>query len=150
MGDQNTTVTAEDILKYMIELGLAAPTAVSTDTSQSTTKKTKSTSYKQYSVQQVSGLAEDAFREALGRTPTADELKRFQNKLNYLEQVNPTVNEGTAGTSNSSTVVSGGVDATQLAKEELKLSPEYANYQKATTYFNTMIDSLRGPVGGGM
>lgn len=105
-----------------------------------------STSYKQYDLQQVKGLAEGAFQEAIGRAPSADELSRFQASLNAAEKTNPSVSSG----SSSASVASGGVDTSQFAKDTAELAPEYANYQKATTYFDTMISSLRGPAGGGM
>lgn len=106
----------------------------------------RSTSYNQYSLQQVKGLAEAAFQDAIGRAPSKEELQRFQDSLNRAEKANPAVSTA----SGSSAVSTPGVDVSQFAKDTAELAPEYANYQKATKYFDTMIGALRGPVGGGM
>jgi hypothetical protein len=139
MSDENAPLPINDILAVLAEL-LNSPVKTN-DGSGSTSK-----SYKQYSLQQVKGLAESAFQEAIGRAPSVEELGRFQASLNAAEKGNSATTSG----SSASSVTYGGVDTTQFAKDTAELAPEYANYQKATTYFDTMINSLRGPVGGGM
>lgn len=133
----------EPLIELMTQLGFyqGVPQATDTGSTSSTSK-----SYKQYDLQQVKGVAESAFQDAIGRAPSADELARFQASLNAAEKQSPST---TTGTSKSS-VTSGGVDVQQFAKDTAELAPEYANYQKATTYFDSMISALRGPVGGGM
>lgn len=132
------------IVQAMIAMGLSA--SIPTPTAPSGGGSSTSKSYKQYNLQQVKGLAESAFQEAIGRAPSADELARFQASLNAAEKQSPTVSTS----SGTSSTTSGGVDASQFAKDTAELAPEYQSYQKATTYFDTMISSLRGTAGGGM
>jgi hypothetical protein len=35
-------------------------------------------------------------------------------------------------------------------EQEAQANPEFAAYQQATTYFDSMLETLRGPVGGGI
>jgi hypothetical protein len=100
----------------------------------------------QYTAQQVKGLANQAFTEAIGREASAEELTKFLNALNKAEKESPRVTV----TKPSSSTTSGGVDQQQLAIDTAQANPEFAAYQKATTYFDTMLDTLRGPVGGGI
>jgi hypothetical protein len=115
----------------------------------------RSKSVKQFSTQQVLGLAESAFQAAIGRTATAKELASLRDHINSEEKKNPTISKSHtysngSGSSSSSTTTSGGIDEGQMAKTFAESNPEYANYQKATTYFDTMLSSLRGTVGGGI
>jgi len=117
-----------------------------------TTSQT-SKSIKQFNMQQVQGLATSAFQAAIGRAATNEELATFLKHLNGEEKKNPTVTRTTTSSgknSSSSTYVSsGGVDESQFATTESQMHPEFANYQKATTYFDAMTSALRGPTGGG-
>jgi hypothetical protein len=100
----------------------------------------------QYTAQQVKGLANQAFQEAIGREASADELTKFLNALNKAEKDSPRVTVSKP----SGSTTSGGIDPQQLAVDTARDNPEFANYQKATTYFDTMLSTLRGPVGGGI
>lgn len=101
-------------------------------------------SYQQFNSQQTAGLANQIAKNLLGRELTKDEVMRATENLNFQAQANPTVTTTSGGT----TVQSGGIDAEQILREDFKLAPEYESYQKATTYFDAMIDALRGPAGG--
>lgn len=105
-----------------------------------------SKSYKVYSEQETSNLANTIAQNLLGRTATAEELARATQNLNVESKANPTVTTSTGG----ATVTSGGIDSQEILKQEFKLAPEYETYQKATTYFDAMIGALRGPAGGGV
>lgn len=105
-----------------------------------------SKSVKQFSTQQVLGMAEAAFKAAIGRTATAEELAALRDHINAEEKKNPTISKS----SSSSTITSGGIDEAQMAKTFAESNPEYASYQKATTYFDSMLGALRGTVGGGI
>jgi hypothetical protein len=129
-------------------LAATGPTGNGPSSSSQTSK-----SVKQYSTQQVLGLAESAFKAAVGRTATAEELATLRDHINAEEKKNPTISKSFSrsngsGASSSSTVTSGGVDETQLAKTFAEQNPEYASYQQATTYFDAMMGALRGPAGG--
>lgn len=114
-----------------------------------------SKSVKQFSTQQVLGMAEAAFKAAIGRTATAKELAALRDHINTEEKKNPTISKSSSyssdsGSSSSSTTTSGGIDEVQMAKTFAESNPEYASYQKATTYFDSMMSALRGTVGGGI
>lgn len=105
-----------------------------------------SKSYKVYSEQETSNLANTIAQNLLGRAATVEELARATQNLNVESKLNPTVTTSTGG----ATVTSGGIDSQEILKKEFKLAPEYETYQKATTYFDAMIGALRGPAGGGV
>lgn len=146
MADLNGNGIADDLEPILAAreaagfLPIALPGATTTGAGSSINKQ-----YRQYTEQQVEGIAEPTFQKAIGRAANADELKNVQEQLNVAEKANPTVSK-----SGPTSVTSGGIDAEQLVKKTAEMSPEYENYQKATTYFDAMLGSLRGPVGGGM
>jgi hypothetical protein len=112
-----------------------------------------SKSIKQFNMQQVEGLATSAFQAAIGRAATNEELATFLKHLNTEEKKNPTITKTTINSSknssSSTSISSGGIDESQFATTESQMHPEFANYQKATTYFDAMTSALRGPTGGG-
>jgi len=124
---------------------------VTNQTGKSTSQTSKS--IKQFSLQQIQGLATSAFQAAIGRAATNEELATFLKHLNSEEKKNPTITKTTTSSgknnSTSTSVSSGGVDESQFATTESQMHPEFANYQKATTYFDAMTSALRGPTGGG-
>jgi hypothetical protein len=124
---------------------------VTNQTGKSTSQTSKS--IKQFSLQQIQGLATSAFQAAIGRAATQEELSTFLKNLNAEEKKNPTVTKTSNSYSGenvtSTTTSSGGIDESQFATDQSQMHPEFANYQKATTYFDAMLNSLRGPTGGG-
>jgi hypothetical protein len=107
-----------------------------------------------FTAQQLEGAATQYAQQLLGRALTANELAsvtKFTNtEASKTPQVSRTVTNNNGTTSTSSVTSSGGIDEGQLIKSQIEQNPEYANYQKATTYFDSMLSSLRGPVGGGI
>jgi hypothetical protein len=107
-----------------------------------------------FTAQQLEGAATQYAQQLLGRALTANELAsvtKFTNtEASKTPQVSRTVTNNSGTTSTSSTTSSGGIDEGQLIKSQIEQNPEYANYQKATTYFDSMLSALRGPVGGGI
>jgi hypothetical protein len=121
----------------------------------STGKTTNQTSksIKQFSMQQVEGIATSAFQAAIGRAATQEELSSFLKNLNTEEKKNPIITKTTStsngGNTSYTSTSSGGIDESRFATSESEMHPEFANYQKATTYFDAMTSALRGPTGGG-
>lgn len=107
-----------------------------------------------FTVQQLEGAATQYAQDLLGRALTADELSRITKFTNTEALANPqisrTVTNNKATGSTSTTTSQGGIDEGQIIKSQIEENPEYESYQKATTYFDTMIRSLQGPVGGGI
>lgn len=101
----------------------------------------------QYSLQQVRSAADNIYQNSIGRALNDEELRMLHQSLNTTLKENPTVVKTTA--SGSSTTY-GGIDERGLMEQEAQANPEFASYQKATTYFDAMLDTLRGPVGGGI
>jgi hypothetical protein len=81
---------------------------------------------------------------------TADELKKFTDALNKAEKASPTKTKTTSHSGGSNSTTSGGMDESQFAKDYAQQNPEYASYQKATTYFDAMASALRGVAGGSL
>lgn len=117
--------------------------SVSTQTQRSVT---------QYSAQQLQSAATDAAQQAIGRALTSGELKRLTAHINALEAQSPTITTQTTvsrkGGSSTSSRTRGGIDETQAMRSWAEANPEYASYQQATTYFDSMLSALRGPAGG--
>lgn len=103
-------------------------------------------SYTQYSLQQVRSAADNIFQSSIGRAMNDDELRALHKSLNATLKANPTVTISTA----SSSVTKGGVDERGFIEQQAQTNPEFANYQMGTTYFDAMLKSLSGPVGGGI
>ena len=115
-----------------------------------------------FTAQQLEGAATQYAQELLGRALTAAELASVTNFTNAQAIANPEISKtvssssgyskdgSSSSSSKSSTTTSGGIDSGQLIKSQIEENPEYASYQKATTYFDSMLSALRGPVGGGI
>jgi hypothetical protein len=107
-----------------------------------------------FTVQQLEGAATQYAQNLLGRALTANELASVTKFTNTealkTPQISKTITNNNGTSTTSSTTTSGGIDEEQLIKSQIEQNPEYANYQKATTYFDAMLSSLQGPVGGGI
>lgn len=103
-------------------------------------------SYRLLTEQQTAGFANPMAQDLIGRELTTEEIARTTQSVNLQAKANPTITT----TSGTTTTQTGGIDERQIVKEELQLNPEYATYQQATTYFDTMLSALRGPAGGGI
>jgi hypothetical protein len=101
----------------------------------------------QYSLQQVRSAADSIYQNSIGRALNDEELRMLHQSLNTTLKANPTVIKTTAS-GNSTTY--GGIDERGLMEQEAQANPEFAAYQQATTYFDSMLETLRGPVGGGI
>lgn len=107
-----------------------------------------------YTQQQVEGFARSVAQNALGRDLSDEEWKNLTRSVNAAERKSPTVTRTATNYSGSSTnqkiSTKGGMDEQQFVQNKLEQGDEFSAYQKATTYFDAMISSLRGPVGGGI
>ena len=108
-----------------------------------------------YTRQQVDGFARSIAQNAIGRTLSDDEWTQLTRSVNFASKKNPTIsssvtNRSGSGTSLTSFSNRGGLDQQQFVQAKLEQSDEYAAYQKATTYFDSMMSALRGPAGGGI
>jgi hypothetical protein len=111
-----------------------------------------------------------AAEQQLGRAATTDEIAAFRAALNAEEKANPEVlkssgtskttgtrsstytdgevtatadNTNTSNTSNSTET--GGMDRGQYAIDYARSADDYAEYQAATTYMNTLFAALASP-----
>lgn len=101
----------------------------------------------QYSLQQVRSAADSIYQNSIGRALNDEELRMLHQSLNNTFKKNPEVTKVSA---KGNVTTSGGVDARGFIEQEAQANPEFAAYQKATTYFDAMLNTLRGPVGGGI
>ena len=101
----------------------------------------------QYSLQQVRSAADSIYQNSIGRALNDEELRMLHQSLNNTFKENPEITKMSA---KGNVTTSGGVDARGFIEQEAQANPEFAAYQKATTYFDAMLDTLRGPVGGGI
>lgn len=94
-----------------------------------------------------------ASQTLLGRAPTADEIGRFSASINQYERANPSFVTTTSTTDEEGRIVSQDVERTGgttdaarslMAQQEAQANPEYGAHQAATTYYDAMMQMLRG------
>lgn len=99
-------------------------------------------------------MLRDNLSRMLGRDPSDQEVREFSFRMNQLAAKNPSITETVTRYKNgepvsSETETEGGftaADVQQQAYEEAQNDPQYAEYQAATTYFNSAISAL-GAIG---
>jgi hypothetical protein len=106
------------------------------------------TSVKQYTHEEAQSYALQAFQNAIGRAPSSQELDAFMTSFNAGQNPSTTSTHYGVGGNSISTTTTGGTDPSMLAQNIAEQNPEYAGYQKATTYFDAMLSALQGPMGG--
>lgn len=107
-----------------------------------------------YDAARLKQVVNTAFQNAIGREATDAEITAAVNAVNAAYDKNPSKQVSTsttdkAGKVTTKTVSSGGIDAGQVITDQAQSNPEFAPYQMATTYFDAMLEALRGPVGQG-
>lgn len=116
---------------------------------QAVNQDTTSTSFQKFSKENASGNVEQVLQQTLGRNPTEDETAQMIAYLNTLADKNPIkVVTHTDDDGNTTQTQSGGFDAEQALRDEVEESPEYAQVQAATTYFNALMSAINSPVEG--
>jgi hypothetical protein len=118
-----------------------SPTPAHTSTSSSVTHYTR---------EQAQAYALTAFQNAIGRAPTSQELDTFVTSFNAGQNPSSTITNYAAGGKSYSSSTTGGVDEAMLAQNIAQQNPEYANYQKATTYFDVFNQVMNGRGGAGL
>ena len=101
----------------------------------------------QYTMQQVRSAADSIYQNSIGRALNDEELRMLYQSLNTTLRENPNVTKVSA---KGNVTNSGGIDERGFMQQQAEANPEFANYQKATTYFDAMLSTLQGPVGGGI
>jgi hypothetical protein len=124
-------------------LGIKPPTGGGGYGSMASTRKQTT----QYTLQQVRSAADSIYQNSIGRALNDEELRMLQKSLNTTLKENPNITKTSA---KGNVTTSGGIDERGFMEQQAQANPEFASYQKATTYFNAMLNSLQGPVGGGV
>lgn len=92
-----------------------------------------------------------AYRQAIGREATAEEIAAATKAINAgkgsTTTTTSTVNK--KGQAVTSQITRPGIDQDQVIADQVKSESEYGSYQSATTYFDAMLSALNGPVGRG-
>jgi hypothetical protein len=91
----------------------------------------------------------------LGRDPSDEETRDFVGRMNHLASANPTISTSTTsgiGTAHQSTTSNthGGFNSNDIlenAYQDAQKNQDYAEYQSATTYYNSALSAL-GAIGG--
>ena len=152
----NPGTTYDQAVAALYPTGIVPPVTSGSPGSYGIPKRTVSIdkNIQTFTAQQLESAATQYAQNLLGRALTADELAsvtKFTNtEAAKTPQISKTITKNKKTGSISTTTTSGGIDENQLIKSQVEQNPEYASFQKATTYFDAMINSLRGPVGGGI
>lgn len=115
-----------------------------------TTHTSTSTSTQKFTPLDAKSMADQAYQEALGEDATPKQRRALRAALNAYAGAHPststsTTTTGVDGNSTTSTTSSGGIDAAgvqQLATDQARSAPNYAEVQASTTYFNALQKAL--------
>jgi len=101
----------------------------------------------------------NAFAKAHPATSTGTDSSHSRTKTNVASQLPGDLKTGvgaqaldtgtnTTGGKTSRSTSTGGVDVTNFATDYAQKQSGFGNYQKSTTYFDSMLSALSGPAGG--
>jgi hypothetical protein len=101
------------------------------------------------------GALQNTLSKMLGRDPSDEEVRDFVGRMNHLAAKNPTITRSTTsgiGTEHQSTTshTKSGFNSSDIlenAYRDAQSDDDYAEYQSATTYFNTALSALAA-IGG--
>ena len=101
---------------------------------------------------QARSVLTSVMAQELGRRPTEIEVDDFQAELNAAQANAPLVTTTTRTGDTTNVTTSGGVDEDDFAGTYARggkpeLNSEYGAYQAATTYYEALLQAIRGPVG---
>ena len=105
------------------------------------------TSVQQFNEMQLRGSARQVLQSELGRNPTDSEMRAYVAAVNEAARKNPQTvmqqqTDNPDGSTSTSQVQSGGIDAQAIIQDMVKNTAEHDQYQGATTYFNAAMDAL--------
>jgi hypothetical protein len=88
------------------------------------------------------------WRNTVGRDATAKEVSAITAAINAAMKANPD-KVASSGGANSMTSRTAGADMNTVIQQQALANPEAAPYQAATTYYDSLLQILKGPLGGG-
>ena len=138
-----STMTPAQQKAYKARLAAAQANAAPT-TGGPTSNKT----IKTYTAGATTANINTIWLDQVGRAASAKEINAVTAAINAAMAANPdkTYNSGGDASTTRSTV---GADMNQVIREQALKNPETANYQAATTYYDSLLNVLQGPVGSG-
>ena len=107
-----------------------------------------STDIKQYKPQALTTTVNNIWRQERGRDATPKELDVVAKAVNAALRQAPSTTY-TDGATNPANVTTTGTDVTDVIRQQALANPEAAKYQAATTYYDALLQAIRGPFGGG-
>jgi hypothetical protein len=116
-----------------------------------TTHTSKSTQTQDFTRMDARAIAADAYRQALGQgRVVGKQVRALEKALDAYAQAHPSVSTSTTttgadGNSTTTGTSTGGVDSAavqQIALQQAQASPDYAEIQASTTYFNALQQAL--------
>ncbi len=92
------------------------------------------------------GVIWDAFKGAVGRNPTEDEINKFMDRLNAAERANPTVTtQNVDASGNMTSTTTGGFDGAaqaDMVRQETMANPDYQEHQVISTYMPALMQLM--------
>lgn len=92
------------------------------------------------------GVIWDAFKQAVGRNPTEDEINKFMDRLNAAERANPTVTtQNVDASGNMTSTTTGGFDGAaqaDMVRQETMANPDYQEHQVISTYMPALMQLM--------
>lgn len=88
------------------------------------------------------------WRQYTGKDASTKQVNAITAAINAAMQANPDKSTNTGGDySTTSKVV--GADPNEIIKQQALQDPSTPSYQAATTYYDAMMQAIKGPLGGG-
>lgn len=108
-----------------------------------------STSVNLSSRSQAGSIADENFKQQLGRTASRQEIIDFQQALNEQQKKNPNVTKtsgySSGGSSTSSTTSSGGFDYTRFARQYAQSQPGFQERYAAVKFMDILDSAISDP-----
>lgn len=102
---------------------------------------------------QAEALLEEFYTQALGVRPGKDDLEKFKEIVRKRAAKKPRVTQTTTAADGLTTTTKtieegfGAAEAQLLARRQAEARPEFAPYQMATTFYDSLLRAAQSPVG---
>lgn len=105
------------------------------------------TTVTQYNPDDLIPLITPIWRQATGSDATNEQILAITEAVNAAMKQNPKVAKTTGGASASKNVIPA-LKPQEVIQEQASAAPGTADFQAATTYYDTLLQALKGPMGG--
>jgi hypothetical protein len=156
MGTNTTGAGGNDLSGIANALGLSGPAATAFDNRLKSIAQTVSgsggagtkTTITNYNPADLIPLITPIWRKTTGSDATNDQVLAITEAVNAAMKQNPKVATTTGGASAVKNVIPA-LKPQEVIQEQALKAPGTGDFQAATTYYDALLQAIKGPVGGG-